>query len=91
MVFCHPVPSLDHPNVLSYIDALRRDANVGNRITVIGAEGIEFDAKRWMEDWGLDGTNKSRAGLLPPSPPKGVYGDGKNDNGGGWRKRGSVS
>ena len=35
-----PIPGLDHPNVLSYIDVLRQDANVGDRIAIIGAGGI---------------------------------------------------
>ena len=28
----------------------------------IGAGGIGFDAKRWMEDYGLEGANEARAG-----------------------------
>ena len=59
-MFHHTIPGLDHPNVLSYIDVLRRDANVGDRFAIIGAEGIGFDANRRMEDWELDGTNKAR-------------------------------
>ena len=67
-MFRHPIPSLDHPNVLSYVDVLRRDANVGDRVAIIGAGGIGFDAKMWMEDWGVDGTNEARAGADDADP-----------------------
>ena len=43
-----PIPSLDHPNVLSYIDVLIQDANVGDRVAIIGEGGIGFYPKRWM-------------------------------------------
>ena len=32
-----PIPGLDHPNVMSYVDVLRRYVNVGNRVAIIGA------------------------------------------------------
>ena len=57
-----PITSLDHPNFLSYVDVLRRDTNVGDRVAIIGAVGIRFNAKMWMEDWVADGTNEARAG-----------------------------
>ena len=44
------IPGLDHPNVLSYVDVLRQDANVGDRVAIIRAGGIGFDTKRCMED-----------------------------------------
>ena len=31
-----PIPGLDHPNVLSYLDVIRRDANIGDRVSIIG-------------------------------------------------------
>ena len=49
-MFLHPIPGLDHPNVLSYVDVLRQDTNVGDRVAIIRAGGIGFGAKRWMED-----------------------------------------
>ena len=51
-----PIPSIDHPNVLSYLDILRRDLNVGNKVAIIKAWEVGFVAKRWMEDWGVEGT-----------------------------------
>ena len=41
-----PIPGLDHPNVLSYVDVLRRYANVGDRVAIIRAGGVGFDVKR---------------------------------------------
>ena len=59
---------LNHTNVLSYVDVIRQDVNVGNMVAIIGAGRIWFDAKRWMEDWGLDGTNEARAGAAAAFP-----------------------
>ena len=61
-MFCHPILRLDHPNVLSYVDNLRRDANVDDWVAIIGAGGVEFDENRWTEDWGMYGTNDDRDG-----------------------------
>ena len=63
-----PISGLDHPNVLSYIDVLRQDANVGHRVTIIGVRGVGFDTKRWVEDWGVEGTNEARAGSAATIP-----------------------
>ena len=43
-----PISGLDHPNVLSYVDILRRDVDVGDRVSIIEAGGVGFDAKKWM-------------------------------------------
>ena len=59
-MFHHPIPGLDHPNVLSYIDVLRRDAKVRNMVSIIGVGMIEFGTKRCMGYWGVDGTKKAR-------------------------------
>ena len=65
-----PIPGLDHPNVLSYVNVIRRDTNVGNRVAIIGAGGIGFDARRWIEDRGVDGANKARAEASAAAPSK---------------------
>ena len=67
-MFCHPIPGLDHLNVLSYIDVLRRYAHIGNRDAIIVAGRIRFDTKRWMEDWGVEGNNEARAGASATVP-----------------------
>ena len=61
-MFCHPIPGLNHSNILYYIDFLRQDENVGNRVDIFGAGVIGFDTKRWMEDWEVGSTNEARAG-----------------------------
>ena len=43
-----PIPVLDHPNVLSYKDVLRRDANVGDMSAIIGAGRIGFDVSKLL-------------------------------------------
>ena len=67
-MFCHPVPGLNHPNVLPYVDVLIRDANVGDRVAIIIKWGVGFDTKRWMEYWGVDGTNEDRSGAAVAFP-----------------------
>jgi 2,4-dienoyl-CoA reductase (NADPH2) len=42
------IPGLDHPNVLSYIDVLRHNVEVGKKVAVIGAGGIGFDVSEYL-------------------------------------------
>ena len=35
-----PIPGHDHPNVLSYVDVLRRYTNIGNRVAIIRVRGV---------------------------------------------------
>lgn len=42
------IPGQDHPNVLSYIDVLKHQRPVGNRVAVIGAGGIGFDVGEYL-------------------------------------------
>jgi 2,4-dienoyl-CoA reductase (NADPH2) len=42
------IDGLDHPKVLSYIDVLRNDALVGERVAIIGAGGIGFDVAEFL-------------------------------------------
>lgn len=43
-----PIPGVDHPNVLSYIDVLRRKKPVGKRVAIVGAGGIGFDVAEYL-------------------------------------------
>eukprot|EP00550_Attheya_septentrionalis_P008502 CAMPEP_0198285218 /NCGR_PEP_ID=MMETSP1449-20131203/4535_1 /TAXON_ID=420275 /ORGANISM="Attheya septentrionalis, Strain CCMP2084" /LENGTH=825 /DNA_ID=CAMNT_0043982549 /DNA_START=132 /DNA_END=2609 /DNA_ORIENTATION=+ len=43
-----PIPGVNHPNVLSYIDVLRHNAPVGKRVAIIGAGGIGFDVAEFL-------------------------------------------
>jgi len=42
------IPGQDHPNVLSYVDVLKRKKPVGKRVAVIGAGGIGFDVSEYL-------------------------------------------
>jgi 2,4-dienoyl-CoA reductase (NADPH2) len=43
-----PIPGLDHPKVLSYVDVLLRGRPVGERVAIIGAGGIGFDVAEFL-------------------------------------------
>lgn len=73
----------DGDNVLSYIDVLRHDAPVGDRVAVIGAGGIGFDIaefltqagesptenlEEWLHEWGVADPAERRGGLSPDGP-----------------------
>ena len=68
----------DHPSVLTYIDVLRGNKSVGERVAVIGAGGIGFDIceflshdddqssvdiNAFLEKWGIDGKHETRGGV----------------------------
>ncbi len=42
------IPGQDHTSVLSYVDVLRHDKPVGQRVAVIGAGGIGFDVSEFL-------------------------------------------
>jgi 2,4-dienoyl-CoA reductase (NADPH2) len=42
------IPGLDHPKVLGYLDVLRDNATVGQRVAIIGAGGIGFDVAEFL-------------------------------------------
>ncbi len=70
------------PHVLSYIDVLRRNASVGERVAIIGAGGIGFDVAEflvtgesptenlddWLAEWGVGDPSETRGGLRPEGP-----------------------
>ncbi|NSX54588.1 NADPH-dependent 2,4-dienoyl-CoA reductase [Parasulfitobacter algicola] len=73
----------DGPNVLGYIDVLRKKAPVGKKVAVIGAGGIGFDVSEylvhegesptenldeWREEWGVGDPAEQRGGLVPEGP-----------------------
>jgi len=55
------IEGLDHPGVFSYIDVLRGDATVGDRVAIIGAGGIGFDVAEFLG-------HRSHDRAEPPSP-----------------------
>ncbi len=76
------IPGIDHPSVLSYVDAVRHGKPVGERVAVIGAGGIgvdvsEFlthmtsptlDVDAWRAEWGVTDPAAARGGLAKPAP-----------------------
>ncbi len=77
------IEGINHPKVFSYIDVLKHKKAVGKRVAVIGAGGIGFDVSEylshegestslnidaWLQEWGIDKTLKSRAGIEGMKP-----------------------
>lgn len=78
------VPAIDgvgHQKVLNYLDVLRDDRLVGERVAVIGAGGIGFDVSEYLthvgesgaiapekfyEEWGIDTSYTQAGGLRRP-------------------------
>ncbi len=72
------IPGSDHPMVLSYVEALRKEKEVGNSVAIIGAGGIGFDVAEFMtlsgqspslnidsflREWGVDQMLEARGGI----------------------------
>ncbi|WP_026758579.1 NADPH-dependent 2,4-dienoyl-CoA reductase [Sediminimonas qiaohouensis] len=77
------IPGQDNKNVLSYLDVLSGQAQVGARVAIVGAGGIGFDVAEyltqerpsptenlteWMREWGVTDTAEARSGLAPEGP-----------------------
>ncbi len=43
-----PIPGIDHPKVLSYLDVLRDKVPVGESVAIIGCGGIGFDTAMYL-------------------------------------------
>ena len=72
------IPGISHSKVLSYLDVLKHEKNIGNKVAIIGAGGIGFDVaeflthsgvsssvntEAFMKEWGVDMSNKVRGGI----------------------------
>ena len=71
------IPGIKHPKVLSYLDVLRDNVEVGQKVAVIGAGGIGFDVSEyllhersltvdtdaWLRHWGIDKTYQTAGAL----------------------------
>jgi len=77
------IEGVDHPCVLSYLDALAAPELAGVRVAVVGAGGIGFDVaelltmdrtpdrgdvRAFLDEWGIDRTGRHPGGLLPDDP-----------------------
>lgn len=73
----------DHAKALTYIEVLREQKTVGNKVAIIGAGGIGFDVAEYltaheldaapaveafMAEWGVDTNYESRGGLTKAVP-----------------------
>ena len=72
------VPGIDHPRVVSYIDAIMGRREIGRRVAIMGAGGIGFDVAAlithsgpsgamdidvFAREWGIDFKNHPRGGV----------------------------
>ncbi len=72
------IEGIDHEKVLNYLDVLKYNKPVGQRVAVIGAGGIGFDISeyllhqgtssslnldQWLEEWGIDKNIEARGGI----------------------------
>lgn len=77
------IPGVDHPSVVSYIDVLRGNVEVGARVAILGAGGIGFDVADFLTDdgmeasedpavfferWGVDTNYAEPGGVVRPVP-----------------------
>lgn len=70
------IPGSDRPEVVSYVDVLNGEVEVGHRVAIVGAGGIGFDvadflthdadAKGFMASWGVDEDAEAKGGLASP-------------------------
>jgi 2,4-dienoyl-CoA reductase (NADPH2) len=83
-----PIPGIEHPKVLSYVDVLQNKAPVGKRVAIIGAGGIGFDVGEyllhnpehalplavsiWAKEWGVDLNGQTSGALVAPAPAAAV-------------------
>jgi 2,4-dienoyl-CoA reductase (NADPH2) len=76
-----PIAGIDNAKVLSYLDVLRDEKPVGERVAVIGAGGIGFDvseylthsgaspsldAEKFNQEWGIDSQYQHAGGIMRP-------------------------
>jgi 2,4-dienoyl-CoA reductase (NADPH2) len=77
------LPGIDHQKVVSYIDVIRGNVEVGKRVAIIGAGGIGFDVAElimhkgvsaaldknvFAKEWGIDFENHPRGGVTGVEP-----------------------
>ena len=77
------IPGLDHPKVVSYIDAILGRREIGKKVAIVGAGGIGFDVAElithsgpsgatdidvFAKEWGIDFKNHPRGGVTGVTP-----------------------
>lgn len=73
------IEGLDHPSVMSYVEAIQGVKPIGEKVIIIGGGGIAFDVaelvtensnasplsvQQFLSRWGIDAELKERGGLL---------------------------
>ncbi|MCA0180802.1 MAG: NADPH-dependent 2,4-dienoyl-CoA reductase [Actinobacteria bacterium] len=79
------LPGVDHSSVVGYLEVLRGEVEVGERVAILGAGGIGFDVAEFLTDggedtsrdipaflasWGVDAAHSTPGGLVPATPPQ---------------------
>ena len=77
------ISGINHPKVVRYIDVIRGQASVGQRVAIMGAGGIGFDVAElithdgpsgaldvevFAKEWGIDFKNHPRGGVTGVTP-----------------------
>lgn len=77
------LPGIDHPKVVSYIDAIKGKVKIGQKVAILGAGGIGFDVAElithhgvsaaldrdvFAREWGIDFANHPRGGVTGITP-----------------------
>ncbi|SFM61316.1 NADPH-dependent 2,4-dienoyl-CoA reductase [Halopseudomonas yangmingensis] len=77
------IPGIEHPKVISYLDAILERQPVGEKVAVIGAGGIGFDVSEFIthqgdkasldpelfwRQWGIDTQLQARGGIAGVKP-----------------------
>jgi 2,4-dienoyl-CoA reductase (NADPH2) len=77
------IEGIDHPKVVSYIDAIRGRREIGRKVAIMGAGGIGFDVAElithagtsaaldvaaFAREWGIDFKNHPRGGVTGVKP-----------------------
>jgi 2,4-dienoyl-CoA reductase (NADPH2) len=72
------IEGIDHQKVVSYLDVLQKNVNIGEKVAIIGAGGIGFDVAEYlthqgestalsssafMKEWGVDQNLDARGGV----------------------------
>ncbi|QBY03956.1 NADPH-dependent 2,4-dienoyl-CoA reductase [Thalassotalea sp. HSM 43] len=74
-----PIEGIDNDIVLNYVDVLKNNAKVGQKVAIIGAGGIGFDVaeflaeeeslttqpEQWLKEWGIDKDYQQGGALMP--------------------------
>ncbi len=82
-----PIPGIDHPKVVTYVEAIEKQKPVGQAVAIIGAGGIGFDTAvlltqegessslnkaLFLNEWGIDKSYEKAGGLSADGTQQGA-------------------